>query len=222
MRTKEKAKDASNGVLALAGNSKLTELRHAYANKSTKELKKELAELLGFTADNLSRLATVVMELEARGENLKQLRIGLLPLLRLIASEKLLPEIVVMFAGAPAILKQIASMSISEQKKIASGVKTYQPKLPHRGSPKRAYLSLNDDEEERANGKFNFCEASKNAGPRDVADMAFQLIDNHPDKGTVLFHLFGKLTANGLVNGSLAKEMKLFEPRRVSGVTQCP
>jgi hypothetical protein len=68
---------------------------------STVELRQELIKSLGITADNLVRLAWIVRLLEEKGEDLSDLKLGLLTHLRKIAYGQVLPELVVRFASSP-------------------------------------------------------------------------------------------------------------------------
>lgn len=123
-----KTKKSNGRVLATVGNlaeQDAAGLRESVRVASTDELKAELARLLGFSADNLLRLAIITQELESRGVDLSSIRLGLLPLLRQIACGKLLPEIVVMFAGTPAAIHRLCKLPITEQREIAEGRKVF-------------------------------------------------------------------------------------------------
>ena len=91
------------------------------AGLSTDQLKVELARVLRITAESLVRLALVVKTLEDRGEDLSDIRVGLLPYLRLIAAGQLLPEVVVRFAGAPALIRVIGALPVQDQRRLAAG-----------------------------------------------------------------------------------------------------
>jgi hypothetical protein len=88
------------------------------ALKSVEELREEVKRLLGVTAENLVKLAAVVHELESRGEDISQLRLSILPSLRAIAGGKMLPEVVVKYAGRPTLLKHIEAIPIAQQKNL--------------------------------------------------------------------------------------------------------
>lgn len=152
------------------------------ASKSTDELKKELADLLGFTASNLVRLAVVVKELEQRGEDLSGIKLGLLPILRQIASGKLLPEIVVMYAGQAALIKKISTMPLEEQKQVVSKqriVTLPPPRVkPANNTIGRRTLVLKDDDGEGVKGtvQSTIHGIALSGNPRDVGAMAAELI----------------------------------------------
>jgi hypothetical protein len=73
------------------------------------------------SAAHLRRLAVIVRLLEERGENLADLRIGLLPYLRQIAHGQVLPEVLVRFAQSPWIVRLVSSLPLPDQKKLADG-----------------------------------------------------------------------------------------------------
>lgn len=84
-------------------------------------LKAELANALSMTAANLLRLATIVRILEDRGEDLTELRIGMLGYLRRIACGQILPEVVVRFGEFPSLVQRVGNLPLGEQKQLASG-----------------------------------------------------------------------------------------------------
>lgn len=88
---------------------------------STDELRRELATSLAGTATHLVRLAVIVRTLEERGEDLADLKIGLLSYLRRIAYGQILPEVVVRFAEYPSLVRRIAALPIPEQLRLAQG-----------------------------------------------------------------------------------------------------
>lgn len=84
-------------------------------------LRRELSRSLGMTAEHLMRLAWIVRLLEERGEDLSDLRIGLLTYLRKIAHGQLVPEAIVRFGESPLVLQQVASLPLPDQLKLAAG-----------------------------------------------------------------------------------------------------
>ncbi len=208
----KKDKGHGNGVLAVSRPTDETvtvaEWKDYVKELSTETLKSELARLLGFTAENLLRLAMVVNELESRGENLSGIRMGILPFLRLIALGKLLPEMVVMHAGSPASLKQIAAMPIEEQRKIASGAKCFEPKQ----LPKTSVYDRDDDaDQDRSLGKTAKAVA-KHANPRDLAEMAADFFMEADDYCTVLLCFFD-IMSNRLQQREDSKEARAMFAR---------
>jgi hypothetical protein len=94
-----------------------------FSSMKTLQLKSELAKALSLSALALLRLATIVRILEERGEDLSDLKIGLLGHLRKIAYGQLLPEIVVRFVSTPSMMKKIAELPIPDQAHLAEGGK---------------------------------------------------------------------------------------------------
>jgi hypothetical protein len=70
-----------------------------------------------FTAEGLLRLANILRELEARGEEVTAPE-GFLSVLRRIADQRLLPELVLKFSGYPRVLARVASYPIEEQQSL--------------------------------------------------------------------------------------------------------
>lgn len=199
----QESKKVRGAILATHGPVvSIEDMRADVSNWPTKELKAELAKLLGFSAENLTRLAVVVTELESRGENLKSIRMGLLPILRKIASGDLLPDIVVLYAGQPALITGISKLPMNAQKRIASGEEKYSPRKSTNGTGMNVsstcrvnlFTKTRIDEEdneaiiEREQKKTVDGIASRGT-PKDVAEMVYELIQNSSDKAIVLKHL---------------------------------
>lgn len=88
---------------------------------SVEELRKELLDGLRLTASCLDRLASVVRELESRGDDLSDLKIAMMKYLRLIAYGQLLPEVVVRFSCSPRLIGLVGSLPLPEQKELSEG-----------------------------------------------------------------------------------------------------
>jgi len=86
---------------------------------STKQLKTALVRGLEITAQHLRYLAAIWHELESRGEDLSDIRHGLLSYLPMIASGTVDPEIVVNYAGQKTLLSAISMLPIEEQRRLA-------------------------------------------------------------------------------------------------------
>lgn len=86
---------------------------------STDDLKRELARGLEITAKHLVYLAKVWRELETRGEDLSDIRHGLLAYLPMIASESVEPSLVVNYAGQKTLLTALTTLPIETQRVIA-------------------------------------------------------------------------------------------------------
>jgi hypothetical protein len=189
----------------------LQKMRAVAAQMTTEELKSDLATLLGYTADTLARLACIVSELEGRGEDLSELKIGLLPILRQIADGKLLPDLVVMLSGKPGVLFTSAKLPVSEQKKIIEG-KIQPPKhynSNRKGAP-RGYLNDGNDDDNDDDikpikaEKLSIHAIANKAGARDIADMVAEMILSSPHKLMILRHLSDRLASEGLATLKLA------------------
>lgn len=125
---------------------------------STDDLRAELARGLTLTAEVLTRLGAIWLELERRGEDLSALKSGLARTLPLIASGVLAAEAVVAFAGRPAVLRAIEGIPLERQRSLASGepVEVIDPTSPAESSrmplgrlPARMLSLLFHDGEER-------------------------------------------------------------------------
>jgi hypothetical protein len=190
----KETKKTPNGVLAVVrnlGQQKTSDLKQVIAEATAEELKAELARLLGFSAENLTRLAIITQELESRGEDLSAIRFGLLPLLRQIACGTLLPEIVVKFAGEPDAIRKISRLCIAEQRQIACGEKDFVlytlpaprelPPLPPVHSSSRVPVKSEDRELD------NLDPASFDEREEDVAQRCARLSDEEAN-GQAAFH----------------------------------
>lgn len=93
------------------------------AQQSTQQLRSKLAQTLEISARTLGYMAAVWRELESRGEDLSDLRVGLASYLPLIAAGQLDAQAVVQFAGSATVLRLISTLPIAEQRRLASGEK---------------------------------------------------------------------------------------------------
>ncbi len=112
----------------------------------TDRLRALLIDSLHVSAATLRRLALIVRVLEERGEDLADLRIGLLPYLRQIAHGQVLPEVIVRFAESPWMIRLVGSLPLPDQKRLADGDRvtlivpregTYEKRLSDPGSMTR-------------------------------------------------------------------------------------
>lgn len=87
----------------------------------TEALRAELADALGGTARSLLQLATIWRELEARGEDLSDLRSGIGVYLPAIAAGTVLPETVVKYSGQPTLLRAVSALTPDEQRAMLAG-----------------------------------------------------------------------------------------------------
>lgn len=145
----------------------------AASSKNTQDLKSELATLLGFTAQNILRLAVVVNELENRGEELKAIRMGLLPILRKIAAGEIIPDVVVLYAGQPGLLKTVARMTLDKQQDLVTNKITFAELRTQKTPAPKKQRRIDYDENENKPG---LAAIAAKATPRDIAAMAADLI----------------------------------------------
>lgn len=87
----------------------------------TKELRAKLVQALTLTAKSLHELGKIWVELESRGEDLNDLRVGISKMIPLIGRGVLAAEAVVAFAGREFVLKYLEGMDLDEQRKYADG-----------------------------------------------------------------------------------------------------
>ncbi len=88
---------------------------------TTQQLRQEIARGLSLVAENLVRLAAVWQELERRGEDLSDLRRGIVRFLPAIACGELAAETVVAFSMRPSLIDLLRGVPLSEQKRLAGG-----------------------------------------------------------------------------------------------------
>lgn len=85
------------------------------------ELRAELGASLERTATELVRLAWVVRLLEERGEDLTDLKLDLVPYLRLIAYGQLSPALVVRYGQSAPLMRAARSLPMPDQDRLAKG-----------------------------------------------------------------------------------------------------
>lgn len=83
------------------------------------DLKSELAKTLTVTAEYLMYIAAIWRELESRGEDLSELRHGMMTYIPLIATNQLDARLVVNYAGQKTLLSSMAKLPLKEQQKLA-------------------------------------------------------------------------------------------------------
>jgi len=88
---------------------------------STDKLRAALTAALARTVAQLTKLAWIVRILEERGEDLTDLRLGLMPYLRQIAYGQVLPEVVVRYAEHHALIRAISALPLPDQERLAKG-----------------------------------------------------------------------------------------------------
>lgn len=90
-------------------------------NLSVQGLREELAKSIAITAHSIAYLANVWRELERRGEDLSDIKSGLISYLPMVAAGRLQPEAVVHFAGRAMLLKRISALPPQQQLALANG-----------------------------------------------------------------------------------------------------
>lgn len=88
---------------------------------TSENIRKEMVQALGMTVAGLVRMAACVRVLEDRGEDLSDLRGGLLGYVRQIAHGQTVPEAVVKFAGHRLLLSRVVALPLPEQRRLAEG-----------------------------------------------------------------------------------------------------
>jgi hypothetical protein len=87
-------------------------------DRTSKDIRRELAGLIAQTAELLQRMAFLVAELESRGEDLSGLRISLLPALRLVAAGRMTAETALWIADRPWLTSCVGSLSKADQQTL--------------------------------------------------------------------------------------------------------
>lgn len=85
---------------------------------STEALRKHLVDAIGITAHTLAHMGRIWRELERRGEDLSDLRTGLMVYMPLIAAGSLAPELVVRCAGQAMVLKAASELPVDMQQRL--------------------------------------------------------------------------------------------------------
>ena len=91
----------------------------AVKSMTIQDLKAELAKTLTVTAEYLMYVAAIWRELETRGEDLSELRQGMMSYIPLIATNQLDARLVVNYAGQKTLLSSMAKLPLKEQQKLA-------------------------------------------------------------------------------------------------------
>lgn len=99
----------------------MTNLKQAteLATVTTQELKTMLAKSIELTAKHLNYLAEIWAELNSRGEDLSDLRGGILAYLPMIANDSVDSRIVVNYAGQKTLLSALSRLPKAEQSRLA-------------------------------------------------------------------------------------------------------
>lgn len=90
----------------------------ALSELDTEKLRAELAKAFRVTVEQIVRMAAIIRILEDRGDNLDDLKFGLLGYLRKVAYGQVMPEVVVKLQSAPLLMARVASLPIPDQKRV--------------------------------------------------------------------------------------------------------
>lgn len=112
---------AKSSLVPTKPSSPAEQLAAEFVGMPTEELRRELAQQMKLTAGHILRLAMIVRALEERGEDLSDLKAGMLDYLRLVAHGQLLPEIVARYADMPMLISRMSAMPLPDQQRIADG-----------------------------------------------------------------------------------------------------
>lgn len=88
---------------------------------NTEELMQRLGAAMSVHVEKLVEIAALIRVLEHRGENLDQLKIGMLVWFRRIAYGQVMPEVFTKFRFNPNVLEKVASLPIPDQRRLSSG-----------------------------------------------------------------------------------------------------
>jgi hypothetical protein len=177
----------------MAGNSHSVALEKI----DTQTLKNALSEALRLTAEHLLRLSLIWAELERRGEDLSALKTGIGVYLSKIAAKRLLPEVVVRYAGEPGIINRLSSYDPAIQQTVldggampwanrpkaiesnghASSISSNSDRQPS-ASP-RDYHEQRSEPESRMEGRrpeSNPIDLAKVVSPRDLTDLILNMV----------------------------------------------
>lgn len=84
----------------------------------TETLIKQLKEFIGITANTVEKIGAIWRELENRKVDLSSYKRGLLEYMPMVANGELAPELLVKLCGKKTLLKTVAMLPISVQRKL--------------------------------------------------------------------------------------------------------
>lgn len=217
---------ATDGIRVCSSGFTVEQCQREYATYSVNSLKAELLRLINFSVENLVRMASIVAELDGRGVLLGSMNISIMPILRMIAKGRLLPDIVVKFSGEYDKIKKAGRLTMAEQREIASGAKELPEPAKRVRASAGAYtkhlaeplpfrdelpaltkgVSVTTRQQQIADAKLPPIKES----PRDTAKNYWLSMSSHPNKRLVLNHFFRCLIEADEVDGELARLMRQF------------
>ena len=110
-----------NDVTTTTPKALVRELEAIRAITDKDELRRLLVQTLSVTVMDFIRLAAVVRRAEELGDDLSDMEISLVPQLRRIAYDQMLPEVLVRFQGNLRVLRKVASLPLPDQRRIVDG-----------------------------------------------------------------------------------------------------
>lgn len=111
---------------------------------STQDLKAQLAKSLDITVRHLVHLAEIWRELESRGEDLSDLRHGIMSYLPLIAKNKMNPYLIVNYAGQKTLLSALSRLDIQAQAEIAKNGHVITVRLDEHGNKTEVVVKISE------------------------------------------------------------------------------
>lgn len=119
---RREATDETGIATSIAGIAhRLTSEIESLTTLDTAALKRELVLTASAAAGQVLRMAAIVRLLEERGEDLSEVKVGMIRYLRRIAYGQVLPEIVTTFSDYPLLLNRLTSLPLPDQDRIARG-----------------------------------------------------------------------------------------------------
>jgi hypothetical protein len=157
---------------------------------TTPQLREEFAAGIRVSVQHLVRTALVLQELESRGERVDGADEGLLDLLRRIATGRLLPQIIVRFAGSPQALERAARLAPDEQRAVLADPARQEEMTRRRrrraddgdGKPVRPRATGRHPEGEDLRNPLMAAEV---ATPKDLAELIVAMIRRSPEAEAV-------------------------------------
>jgi len=101
--------------------NKCSDLCESFEQMSSDRLKEMLVEKFEATIERIVEIASIVRVLENRGEDLDELKIGMIDWFRRVAYGQVLPEVLINYGDNQKLLKKISNLPIPDQKRISSG-----------------------------------------------------------------------------------------------------
>jgi hypothetical protein len=208
------------------------DLRKDFAARTVDQLRAEVARILAFTAESIRRLSFVVAELERRGEDLAGLDVAILPLLRMVAAETLLPEIVVKYAGQVGLILRASRLAIDDQRRVLTGdldlsAARRTPKVPPAPVPEVAESRPSEAARPRVETAPRHSVPRDlppprtlypDASPRDVGESVAAMLLGCSDPKSALAVVVDHFAERGVIGPDLAAELrrpvKALEPRQ--------